>query len=370
MIKQWLKRAAARLLVVLMACVLIWIVLEMAMRVLSAAESDPMRHDRSSVAFYPSGERLNPWSAGYSDPLRIAAVGDSITHGAGVHFLDTYGMRLEALLNHNEGQRPAKVRVWARGGESTYTELRYLEEVLPWEPDLLILGICLNDTEDPYNMGEVRQWRLDALPPTPSPGLARLLGYTRLGTWVYQQLGHYQARKGYLEYYRKLYEKDYSGWKRFVQSLRRFNEVCREHDITFVPVVFPLFTDVDNDTFDWIHEQVAEVFREEGIAYLDLRDTYRGLSPERLQAIPLIDPHPNEIAHRLAAESIFQFLLANEMIDPGYLPQYASASPDRMWRLLGRFIHDAASVEAEDRKKLMEPDDMPEVDGPEEAPVP
>ena len=364
--KNWINKIAARLLLVLVACSLVFVVMEAVMRVGQASLSSTLRHDRSSITFYPSGERLNPWSAHHPDPLRLAVVGDSITHGAGVHFLDTYGMRLEALLNHNEGQRPAEVRVWARGGESTYTELRYLEEVLPWEPDLLILGICLNDTEDAHNMNEVRRWRLDALPTPPSPGLARVLQYTRLGTWVYQKMAHYKARQGYREYYRKLYDEEYSGWKRFVYALRRFDEVCREHEISFVPVVFPLFTDVDNDTFDWIHEQIAEVFREEGIAHLDLRETYRGLSPDRLQVIPYIDPHPNEIAHRLAAESVFQYLLANELVDADYLPEHANESPERMWEILGRFMHDVVRVDEDLTNTLVEPG-TPPVNEPREA---
>ncbi len=354
---RWAGKLLARMLLALFACLLTLLGVELVLRLARADDEAVLRHDRSLITYYPSGERLNPWSDGHPDPLRVAVVGDSITHGAGVTFYDTYGMRLEALLNFNPDQRPAKVRVWALGGDSTHTQLRYLQEIIPWNPELLILGICLNDTEDPHNAREYRRWRREALPPPPPPWLARLLPRTRAGTWIYQQFASIKAQQGYHRYYERLYDKNYSGWHVFVQTLRTFNETCREHGITFVPVIFPTFDNVDNYPFEWIHDQIKEVLRAENIPYFDLLDTFRGQSPVRLQAIPNVDPHPSEIAHRLAAESIFQFLLANGHIDASYLPQHANASPERMWRMLAHLLQDASAVDADDYERLLHEDE-------------
>lgn len=351
---QWILR----LCLVLVAILLGLAALEIGLRVIPSEASRVTRRDRPLVAYYPSGNRLNAWSRNHPDPLRIAIVGDSITRGAGCQFYDTYGMRLEALLNHNDDQRPAKIRIWAEGGDSTHSQLRYIESILEWEPELLILGICLNDTEDPIRSAEYRQWRLKALPPPPPRMLAAVLPYTRAGSMIYQKYASSKAKQGYHEYYRRLYDVEYSGWRRFVQALRQFDAVCREQEIAFVPVIFPMFNNVDRYPFGWIHDQIGDVLREEGIVFLDLLGTFRGQSPYRLQAIPYVDPHPNEIAHRQAAESIFQFLLANELIDAGYMPQHASASPTELWRLLDRFVHRVDTITPEEYQRLIEPEEQ------------
>jgi len=74
--------------------------------------------------------RLHPWSQGTNAALRIAVLGDSITMGSGVQPADTYGMRLEQLLNVNDGVAPAEVRVYAQAGANTSDELRFLSEAL------------------------------------------------------------------------------------------------------------------------------------------------------------------------------------------------------------------------------------------------
>jgi len=350
----------ARLVLAALSPVAALALLELLLRVLPIGRPASPPRDRPLIAFYPSETRLNPWSDNHPDPLRIAVVGDSITNATGCQVYDAYSMRLEALMNHNDGQRPAEVMVWARGGDSTHTELRHLESILAWEPDLLILGICLNDTEDPTHIEEYKRWRVKALPPPPSPGLAKVLRHTRVGTSIYQRLAARKARDGYLAYYRHLYDKDYRGWRLFVRAIRSFRDACQEHGITFVPVVFPLFSDVDRYPFDWVHEQIADALREEGIVHLDLLESFRGQSPQRLQAIPFVDPHPNEIAHRQAAEAIFHFLIANKMVDDEYLPEHANASPERMWKILDRFINDVVSVDADVTERLIESDDESE----------
>ncbi len=339
------RRILSKLLLTLAAGMLCLVGIELVLRAAFKDGPAPLIHDRPLITFYPSGERLHAWSRGHDDPLRIAVVGDSITHGAGCQFYDTYGMRLEALLNHNDGQRPALVRVWARGGDSTYTQLRYLRDITPWKPELLILGICLNDTEDLRAKDEYHQWRLETLPPPPSPLLARILPRTQLGTILYQRHATATAIRGYHRYYERLYATTYSGWDLFMDSIRGFRDICMEHNIAFLPVIFPTFDNVDRYPFEWIHTQIGTFLQAEGIQFVDLLDTFRGLSPQRLQAIPAIDAHPSEIAHRLAAETIFHFLLANQLVDKGYLPQHASASPEQMWRALAQFYSPAAAVD-------------------------
>ncbi len=316
------------------------------------APDQQLRHARPPVSFYDGETRMHPWSRGATNALRIAVLGDSITVGAGSQPQDAYGARLERLLNLNDGQRPAEVRVWARGGMCTFGELKFLEEAVAWKPELLILGICLNDTEDPRRKEELTRWRMDALPHQPSRWFARSLGWSRLATLVYQKLEDARARRGYLEMNRKLFDKEYGGWKLFTKALKDFSETTRRNNIKMVAVVFPLLSHIDDYPFDWIHEQVHEELDAAGIPYLDLLPVYKGLPSERLQAIPRVDAHPNEIGHRIAAEAILKYLLAEKLIYPEYLPAIASRSPEEQWRILSAFMNDVTAVKQDEADRL------------------
>jgi hypothetical protein len=69
-----------------------------------------------------------------------------------------------------------------------------------------------------------------------------------------------------------------------------------------------------------MHDAIAGVMQAEGVAHLDLFPAFRGKDPRRMQAIPRVDPHPNEIAHRIAAEAIFHFLLEQGLVPETYRP--------------------------------------------------
>lgn len=352
---RWL----ARILLTLLTVMLLLGGLELALRSASPGRSGPAADDRPDMIYYPADGRINPWSRGHPDSLRIAVVGDSVTLGTGCQFYDTYSQRLEALLNLNEGQRPAEVRVWAKGGDNPESELRHLPEIEEWQPDILILGICLNDAENAHQMRQVSNWRMKMLPAPPPAWLATGLKHSRGGSFIYQRLADRQARRGYLAYYRRLYDREYSGWKLFVRAIRRFHAFCREQKIAFVPVVFPLFSDVDRYPFDWVHEQIGDLFRAEGIAHVDLLAAFRGQSPQRLQVIPLVDAHPNEIAHRQVAENLFHYLLANRLVDTGYAPRQVSTSQREMWQILDRYLHQVVEVDPGMAGKLVESGDGP-----------
>jgi hypothetical protein len=59
-----------------------------------------------------------------------------------------------------------------------------------------------------------------------------------------------------------------------------------------------------------VHEQLGRFWRELQVPHLDLLPVYQGLKPQQLVA-NRFDPHPNEFAHKLAAEAIQKFLEQN-----------------------------------------------------------
>ncbi|MFH0954051.1 MAG: SGNH/GDSL hydrolase family protein [Verrucomicrobiota bacterium] len=291
------------------------------------------RKDRSSVDYYSEESRIHPWTGRHRDPLRIAVIGDSVTAGWGVLTDDSYGYRLERLLNLNDGQRPAEVNVYARGGTCTFTQERFVYEALRWKPDLILLGISLNDAEDMRDMERLKRWRDETMPRVPPPWLARLLRRSRACSWVYQNMADAQAQRGYLRYYGRLYDKDYSGWKVFEKSIRKFKRLCDEHEVPLVAVIMGGET---KPLFLRIHRQIQELLDAERVRYLDLLEDFRGMDPTRLHVVPYLDAHPNEIAHRIIAQAIFEYLLANGLVDPGYAPKRVKHGKDEYWKRIER----------------------------------
>jgi hypothetical protein len=81
-------------------------------------------------------------------------------------------------------------------------------------------------------------------------------------------------------------------------------------------VVFPIFdSQIDADyRYHDLHELMARTTAELGIESLDLRLAYEGVDAYRLAVTPFTDPHPSELAQRIAADAILEELLRREWI--------------------------------------------------------
>ena len=277
--------------------------------------------DRSAFFYSADSEREHPWSRGCSNVLKIAVIGDSFTQGEGVQFDDRYAARLERMLNMNTNARPVEVRVFSEPGTSTYQQLSLLKEALCWQPDICILGMCLNDTEDWTRPQELGAWRDCCLPRTPPAWLARIIRSSMLLTLAYSKEEAFRTRHGLLQYYQRIYDREYSGWKRWVKAVHAFSAGCKEAGCRLLVVIFPLLDapfDAGRYPYEKMHSAIRSTLDGADIPYIDLLDQFRGKTPVRMVATPGIDQHPGEIAHRIAAETIFEQLLARGYIGPEY----------------------------------------------------
>ena len=81
--------------------------------------------------------------------IRIAALGDSITHGYGVHVDETFHKQLEAILNNGVQPRKYEVPAFNVNVGDTQKAIETYENVgRLFHPDVVILGFCLNDFLD------------------------------------------------------------------------------------------------------------------------------------------------------------------------------------------------------------------------------
>ena len=172
---------------------------------------------------------------------------------------------------------------------------------------MVVVGYVLNDSED-ENAAEARRaadWLADRKPPPPRPLLDRsaLLRVVRTRLWA---TGENRRR---VEGFRSMYAPTYPGWVAAQKALRTMGGMCRERGVPFVVLIFPLFGNPLDDGYPFadVHAQVAQVAAEAGAKVVDLlpRLPRPALRPPR-GGRRRDDEHPNEIAHRIAAQTLAQ----------------------------------------------------------------
>ncbi len=334
---HWLPGLAGKLALTVAVILLTGGALEIVIRIMAPRFSPEAAaaSDRSPIFVYPQASRAHPWARGAPDPLRVAIIGDSFALGAGVQADDAYGARLERLLNMNDRVRPAMVRVFAKCGTSTFQQFGLLREALEWRPRLVILGMCLNDPEDWTDPETLMAWRQAMTPREPGRGMQWLTRKSRLLAWGFRQQEYIRCRREFVRYYRRLYDPHYAGWGRCVYALELFRNDCANEGAVFGVLIFPLLSEKCEATrypFEFAHTALRARLDAFEIPYLDLLETFRGKQPGRMQAIPGVDPHPSEIAHRLAAETLLAWLLARNFIDPEYAPRQTTAGEHAVWQ--------------------------------------
>ncbi len=235
---------------------------------------------------------------------RVVLLGDSFTWGASVLFDDAYGQRLERWLKDRRGE-PWEVVNLAVPGMNTVGQAAQLgSEGFGYGPDLVVLGYVLNDSED-ENAAEARRaadWLADRRPPPSRPLLDRsaLVRVVRTRLWATTE------NRRRVEGFRSMYAPAYPGWLAAQKALRTMGGICRERGVPFVVLIFPLYGNTPDDRYPFadLHAQVARVAAEAGAKVVDLLPFYRGLRSDLLVVDGTNDEHPNEIAHRIAAQTL------------------------------------------------------------------
>lgn len=297
--------------------------LELLLRILTPEVIRDIPMDRSFRLYGPEHTRQHPHSGFSTNVQHIAVVGDSITMGAGNHRFDRFATRLEWLLNLNDGVPPIEVEVFAKP-TATYQQSRLLEKALDYNPSLVIFVVHLNDTED-WSAAQVFLKLREAMGLRVLPHAFRPLAeHSALVRQIWRREEEARQERAMIKYYDFLYADHYSGMVKFQKALPRFRDLCAQHHATMIVVLFPLLN-VDHQPgrypFERMHAIVRGICDKDGIPFLDLLDAYRSADASRVENILLLDGHPNEIGHRIAADAIFDFLLDQKLVDASYRPR-------------------------------------------------
>lgn len=285
---------------------------EGAVRLLGPSEQGPayapVRTDRRESR--PQNSRgyrdLERASAPQPGVRRVVCLGDSFTWGVGVLYDDVWPQRLERLLARERGESWEAVNLGERGLNTVQETAKLASEGLAYRPDVVVVGYVLNDGED-ENAAEARRvadWVAEGARP---PSTARaLLDRSALLRTVRSRLRATIENRRRIDGFRSMYAADYAGWVAGRKALRAMGGLCRERGVPLVVAIFPLFGNPFDDSYPFteVHSQVAQAAAESGAKVVDLLPFYRGLEWRLLVVDGPRDEHPNEIAHRIAAQAI------------------------------------------------------------------
>jgi lysophospholipase L1-like esterase len=277
---------------------------------------------------------------------RILAIGDSVTFGSGVRLEDTYVKRLESLLNEDLRGSKKQVEVLNAGigGTGLPYYLNFLQRrAADFEPDLVVVGICLNDILDYAETSRVKSFVDTAPAPSPTVDVQMinrfLLKYSQLYLMSYVDLKSILYRIGVLDL-SKTHAYDFvifvppspgqdRAWK---ASLSILDDIVAAAKIRHLPLMFVVFPmefqlgpemlalyvrtfglQLDATNVAGVPQQrLVQFGRDHNVSVIDLLPTFRESRREALylrnQAISHDWIHFSPQGHQRAAEGIFHEL--------------------------------------------------------------
>lgn len=232
------------------------------------------------------------------DEYRILAVGDSFTLGSGVQLEDTWPQVLETLLR---ARRTGPVEVinagFAAVGHEPPGYIQWLtSDGVRFSPDVLILGLCLND------LGDIPMLGYPIAAPEPwLGGISELLEALQR-EWAQRAL--LATRFDYAELLRLRPEP----WNATKAALIAIRDLCAQRGIRYVVAILPMMSCLgENCPYVGVHAAVRAFCAEAKIECVDLLPQLRGRDERELWVHPT-DQHPNHVGNRLLAAGIAAYL--------------------------------------------------------------
>lgn len=252
--------------------------------------------------------------------FRIVMLGDSVIFGTGVAPNETVPYYLEQLLSSDQDVNSYEVYNLGVGGYNTKQELATLREVgLKYQPDLVILNICLNDSDpvkEVWKAGLVQRARITSIRDI---NMRTLLGASYFLTFVkhktvsairkYRPDALVKLNSPVLLLNKRVTESAWSGMKEDMLAVSRES---LEKGVQFVAVIYPYKSQIALDRQELVPQNdLITFFEQHNIKAFDATDLYK--SPE-------LDMFSDGVLHLSAyggksvATGILEYLIDREMI--------------------------------------------------------
>jgi lysophospholipase L1-like esterase len=244
---------------------------------------------------------------------RITFLGDSFTAGHGVKNVDDRFANL-VRKTHPEWE----VHVLAELGFDTGVELSGVLDLQAsaYQFDEVVLVYCLNDISD-----MMPEWQAIS---------QRIYSDSQRETWLvqnsyfantlhYRLLARRESNVG--NYYHSLLDA-YRGnyWEQQKARLMSMREHVAKAGGRLSVVIFPFLHALGpNYEYRFVHEQLEKFWTEQRVSHVDLLTMFEPFPPSDL-VVNSLDPHPNELAHELAAKVIGEFLITKMRREALLLP--------------------------------------------------
>ena len=250
--------------------------------------------------------------------FRILNLGDSIVMGWGVREENTYGRRLESMLNiEKSGNLRFEVINAGVPGWNLENALAYLQaEGLKYEPDLILLGLTMaNDVKgDSALLADNQQ-----------PLIKWLRSNTYLWPFLTIQLRWLEARSEGRERIDVIdpptspdkyfpLDPEAEQWQEFWNLVSAINRLAGEKDIPVVLIIFPLEFQVLDESYPILSQELLTAkAREAGIPAVDPLPAFRQACREKPGGACQIEDrylfadvwmHPSAKGHKLIADEL------------------------------------------------------------------
>jgi hypothetical protein len=254
----------------------------------------------------PDGYRIpliNVQSAFESPEKHVLALGDSFAYGRGVRYQDICFTRLEKLLN--QGQDRVAVKNCSVVGAQIWDIANIYARESPSLPpgSLVIYGLVLNDfgldltaVIRGSNFIDINNGGYAFSPLRQRSAFINFVSHV-----IEKRRLHTTTLEAYLESFEGQSAENGFGY------LKSLNQSVLKEGGTLLVVVFPLLYDFERYRFSSIHTKIKGFCDGYRILYLDLFPAFSRHKAEDLWANPT-DHHPNETAHRIAADEMAIFI--------------------------------------------------------------
>lgn len=238
--------------------------------------------------------------------FRVLAIGDSLTYGSGVLREDAWPEVLERRIATN-GRPTQVINCGFAAGNQPAHYARWLEsDGLLLDPDLVVIGLSLNDLG---NGNDVPMLCYQGVTTVGCPVALIDQFATVFVNW--------RATRNPVDF-AAVVRAHPETWQATQQGLRRMQATLAARGIPYVVAILPMFSGLESEPNPYaeLHRMAADFCREAAILHVDLLSTVAGRRSEDLWVHPT-DQHPIPEGHRLLAEGLYRYLVAQGLVAKG-----------------------------------------------------
>lgn len=246
--------------------------------------------------------------------LRLAIVGDSFTWGQGV---ENYQDRFSNILGQKLAERcgePNRVKTYnlAQPGENISNYLDELIRMNRFKFDGAIIGYYLNDIESGESIRNKQYCYQDLFRYKNNKLLSAIFdnSYSLQYLWTRINSGFIFPKFNNACYKDSIQSKfdDPEIWLKHLISLKEIFDYNQKRNIKTMVTIFPFLNQIGPDYPAYeITTKITRFLDDNQIPYVDLTSAYSRYTAKDLIANSH-DFHPSELAHKIAAEELFELL--------------------------------------------------------------